>query len=132
MQATQTLSEGLKREFKVVVPAADLESKLTGELAGLKDRVRINGFRPGKVPLSYLRRLYGRAVMADVVQNAVNDANRRIIEEHSLKLAQEPQVTFPEDKAEIEAVMERRQISLSPSRSRSCLRSRSRITPASS
>jgi trigger factor len=106
MQATQTLSEGLKREFKVVVPAADLESKLTGELAGLKDRVRINGFRPGKVPLSYLRRLYGRAVMADVVQNAVNDANRRIIEEHSLKLAQEPQVTFPEDKAEIEAVME--------------------------
>lgn len=106
MQATQTLSEGLKREFKVVVPAAELESKLTSELAGLKDRVRINGFRPGKVPLGHLRRLYGRSVMGDVVQNLVNETNRKLVEENSLKLALEPQVTFPEDKDAIEAVME--------------------------
>jgi trigger factor len=105
MQATQTLSEGLKREFKVVVPAAELETKLTGELTGLKDRVRINGFRPGKVPLNHLRRLYGRAVMADVLQNTVNEANRKIIEEHSLKLANEPQVKLSEDQGEVEAVM---------------------------
>ncbi|MDJ1156740.1 trigger factor [Chelatococcus sp. SYSU_G07232] len=106
MQATQTLSEGLKHEFKVVVPAAELETKLTSELAGLKDRVRINGFRPGKVPLGHLRRLYGRSVMADVVQNAVNEANRKIVEENSLKLALEPQVVFPESREEVEAVME--------------------------
>ncbi|MFC7400285.1 trigger factor [Chelatococcus sp. GCM10030263] len=105
MQATQTLSEGLKREFKVVVPAAELETKLTGELTGLKDRVRINGFRPGKVPLTHLRRLYGRAVMADVLQNTVNEANRKIVEEHSLKLANEPQVKLSEDQGEVEAVM---------------------------
>jgi trigger factor len=106
MQATQTLSEGLKREFKVVVPAAELESKLTGELTGLKDRVRINGFRPGKVPLNHLRRLYGRAVMADVLQNTVNEANRKIVEENSLKLANEPQVKLSEDQSEVEAVMD--------------------------
>jgi trigger factor len=105
MQATQTLSEGLKREFKVVVPAAELETKLTGELTGLKDRVRINGFRPGKVPLTHLRRLYGRAVMADVLQNTVNEVNRKIVEEHSLKLANEPQVKLSEDQGEVEAVM---------------------------
>ncbi|CAH1662764.1 Trigger factor [Hyphomicrobiales bacterium] len=106
MQATQTRADGLKREFKVVVPAAELETKLAGELSGLKDRVRINGFRPGKVPMAHLRKLYGRAVMADVVQNTVNEANRKIIEDNSLKLANEPKVTLSEDKDEVEAVME--------------------------
>lgn len=106
MQATQTRADGLKREFKVVVPAAELETKLAGELSGLKDKVRINGFRPGKVPMAHLRKLYGRSVMADVVQNTVNEANRKIIEENSLKLANEPKVTLSEDQAEVEAVME--------------------------
>ncbi|MGI6244351.1 MAG: trigger factor [Pseudochelatococcus sp.] len=105
MQATETLSEGLKREFKVVVPATELESRLSSELAGLKDRVRINGFRPGKVPAAHLRRLYGQSVMADVVQNAINEANRKIVEDNSLRLAGEPKVSLPEDKDEIDAVI---------------------------
>lgn len=106
MQTTQTLSEGLKREFKVSLPAADLEAMLHTELDTLKDRVKINGFRPGKVPMGHLRKLYGRSVMADVVQNAVNDANRRILEEHKLKLALEPQVVLPQDKDEVERIMD--------------------------
>jgi trigger factor len=105
MQATQTNSEGLKREFKVVVPAAELEAKLETNLADLKDKVRINGFRPGKVPVAHLRRVYGRAVMADIVQNAVNEANQKIVEDNKLKLALEPHITFPEAKEEVEAVM---------------------------
>ncbi len=105
MQATQTNSEGLKREFKVVVPAAELEAKLETNLADLKDKVRINGFRPGKVPVAHLRRVYGRAVMADVVQNVVNEANQKIVEDNKLKLALEPHITFPEAKDEVEAVM---------------------------
>lgn len=106
MQATQTVSEGLKREFKVVVPADELESKLTTGLSELKDKVRINGFRPGKVPLTHLRRLYGRSVMAEVVQNTVNEANQKIVADNKLKLALEPQVKLPEEKDEVEAVME--------------------------
>ncbi len=98
MQVTQTLSEGLKREFQVVLPAKDLEERLTAELAGLKDKVRINGFRPGKVPVQHLRRVYGRSVMADVLQNIVNETNRKIVDDNELKLALEPQIQFPEDK----------------------------------
>lgn len=105
MQATETLSEGLKREFKVVVPAAELETKLSSELAGLRGRVRINGFRPGKVPVAHLRRLYGQSVMAEVVQNTINEANRKIIEDNSLRLAGEPKVSLPEDKDEIDAII---------------------------
>jgi trigger factor len=106
MQVTETLSQGLKREFKVVLPATELEERLTSELTTLKDRVRINGFRPGKVPVAHLRRVYGRSVMADVVQNAVNEANRKIVEENSLKLAYEPHVQFPESKEEVEKALE--------------------------
>jgi trigger factor len=106
MQVTETLSQGLKREFRVVFPATELEQRLTSELDTLKNKVQIKGFRPGKVPASHLRRVYGRSVMADVVQNAVNEANNKIVEDNSLKLAFQPQVKFSEDQAEIEKAME--------------------------
>src|SRR3954463_16144377 len=106
MQVTETRSEGLQREFRVTLPATELEARLNSELENLKGRVKLNGFRPGKVPMGHLRRLYGRSVMADVVQNAVNEANRKIVEDNSLKLAFEPQVQFPENKEEVEKVMD--------------------------
>jgi trigger factor len=106
MQVTETRSEGLRREFKVTLPATELEQRLTSELATLKDRVRINGFRPGKVPLAHLRRLYGRSVMADVVQSAVNEANRKIVEDNNLKLALEPKIDMSSDQAEVEKALD--------------------------
>jgi trigger factor len=106
MQVTETLSQGLKREFKVVLPATELEERLNSELTTLKDRVQIKGFRPGKVPVGHLRRVYGRSVMADVLQNAVNEANRKIVEDNGLKLAHEPQIQFPESQDEVEKAMD--------------------------
>lgn len=106
MQVTETLSQGLKREFQVVLSASELEERLSSELATVKDRVRINGFRPGKVPVGHLRRLYGRSVMADVVQNAVNEAERQIVEQNNLKLANQPRYEFPEDKDEMEKALD--------------------------
>lgn len=102
MQVTEILSEGLKHEFKVVLPVADLSAKLDSELASLKDKVKINGFRPGKVPTSHMKRVYGRSVMADVLQNAVNEANQKIVSDKGLRLALEPKVNFPTEQAEIE------------------------------
>ena len=66
MQVTETLSEGLKRAYKVVLPAADLAARLDGQLADMKDKVRINGFRPGKVPVAHLKKVYGKSVMAEI------------------------------------------------------------------
>jgi trigger factor len=106
MQVTETRSEGLRREFKVTLPATELEQRLTSELSTLKDRVRINGFRPGKVPLAHLRRLYGRSVMADVVQSAVNEANRKIVQDNNLKLALEPKIDMSNDQAEVEKALD--------------------------
>jgi trigger factor len=106
MQVTETVSDGLKREFKVVVPAADLAGKADARLDELKGQVRINGFRPGKVPVSHLKRLYGRAVMAEMIEAAVREANAQIVTERGFKLVREPTVTLPEEKGTVEQVIE--------------------------
>ncbi len=108
MQVTETLSQGLKREYAIVVPASDLASRLEAQLADMKTKVRINGFRPGKVPVAHLKRVYGRSVMADLVQETITEANKQIVDEHGLKLAREPRVELPSDKEAIEAALEAR------------------------
>ncbi|MEJ0076632.1 MAG: trigger factor [Alphaproteobacteria bacterium] len=106
MQVTQTLSEGLKREFRVVVPADELDIKVNTRLDELKGSVRINGFRPGKVPVGHLKRLYGRSAMAEAIEAMVRDANAKIVADNNLRLAMEPQVKLPTEEAAITAVVE--------------------------
>jgi trigger factor len=108
MQVTETLSQGLKREYDISLPASDLAAKLNGQLAELKAKVRINGFRPGKVPVEHLRKVYGRSVMADVVQEAIASANKKIVDDNQLRLAREPKVELPTDQATIDAALEAR------------------------
>src|SRR5581483_11850255 len=102
MQVTETLSEGLKREYKVVVPAAELDAKVNQKLDELKTRVRINGFRPGKVPVAHLKRMYGRSAMAEVIESTVRETNNQIVSEHGFKLAAEPKMTLPTEEGAIE------------------------------
>ncbi len=105
MQITETLVEGLKRHYKVVLPAKDLATRLEGEMVTLQKKVTLPGFRPGKVPAHHLKRVYGKSLMADVVQNVVNEANRKIVDDNGLKLAFEPAVNFPQEQEKIEEVM---------------------------
>jgi trigger factor len=106
MQVTEVSSAGLKREFKVVLEADELAAKLDTQLADLKSKAQLKGFRPGKVPVAHLKRVYGRSIMGDVVQEAVNEANRKIVEENALRLALEPRFDFPGGQSEMEKVME--------------------------
>jgi trigger factor len=106
MQVTQIHSQGLKREFKVVLEGADLAERVEGQLIEVKAKANIPGFRPGKVPISHLKRLYGRSIMAEVVQEAVNEANRKIVEDNQLRLAMDPKIDFPADGQEIEKAFE--------------------------
>ncbi len=107
MQVEETLSEGLKREYKVVLPKAELDERATTKLAGLKERVNLHGFRPGKVPLPHLKRVYGKAVMGEVIEQAIADANTKIVNDGGFRLAMEPKITFPsEQPAAINEVIE--------------------------
>ena len=92
MQVTETLSEGLKRGFSVVVPAADIESKRTAKLSELAKTLRLPGFRPGKVPSHVVRQRYGTAVGSEVLEESVNDATQQVLSERGLRAATQPKV----------------------------------------
>jgi trigger factor len=92
MQVTETLSEGLKREYTVVVPAGDLEGRITDRLQELSKTVQIPGFRKGKVPVSLLRRTYGQQMLGEVLEQTVNDATTKTLEENELKPALQPRI----------------------------------------
>src|SRR2546423_10123550 len=105
MQVTETLNEGLKHEFKVNVPASDLDAKADARLVDLKDKVRLNGFRPGKVPVSHLKKVYGRSVMAETIDQTIRDTNTQIFTERGFRLATEPKVTMPTEEKEVEQLL---------------------------
>ena len=92
MQVTETLSEGLKRELKVTVPAADLEADIEGRLDELRKTVTMKGFRRGKVPLSIVRRQYRPRVTGEVLQQTIETRSRAIIEERALRPAMQPEI----------------------------------------
>ncbi len=105
MQVTETLVDGLKREFKVVVPATELDGRLIERLSSLKDEVRIKGFRPGKVPMSHMKRLFGRSAMAEIVQDVISEIARNTISERGEKAAMQPHYALPEDQGEANDVL---------------------------
>jgi trigger factor len=105
MQVTVTQSEGLKREFKVVVPLAELGSRLDARLATMKDEVRLKGFRPGKVPVNHLRKMFGRSAMAEIVQNMLGEVARQTLTDRGERAATPPDYVLPEDQAATERVL---------------------------
>jgi trigger factor len=106
MQVTETSSTGLKREYRVVVPATDLEAKVNERLDDLQGRVQLRGFRPGKVPVAHLKRLYGKSAMAEVIEATVQEANSKIVTDHGYRLAVEPKVVLPTEEGAVEGVIE--------------------------
>jgi trigger factor len=97
MQVTETLSEELKREFKVVVPADSLNEQTNARLQEVGGQVRIPGFRPGKVPLSMLKKRFGAHVMGEVLEQAAQDAVQTVIKDNELRPALQPKVEISDE-----------------------------------
>ncbi|MDE1937987.1 MAG: trigger factor [Alphaproteobacteria bacterium] len=92
MQITETVSEGLRREYKVTVGAADLDARLVGKLEEIKPRLSLKGFRPGKAPVSFLKKTYGKSMMGEIVEAAVNEGSQKAVTDNALKVAFPPRV----------------------------------------
>jgi trigger factor len=92
MQVTETLSDGLKRGFSVVVPAADIEGRRAKRLAELAKTLQLPGFRPGKVPTTVVKQRYGGAVTAEVLEASVNEATEKVLSDRGLRSAGQPRV----------------------------------------
>jgi len=92
IEVTQTSAEGLKREFRVVVEDATIEERVDAKLGELAGRISLPGFRPGKVPLSLLKKRYGAAVRGEVLEETVNEGTRRALSDQGLRAAVQPEV----------------------------------------
>jgi trigger factor len=105
MQVKETVAEGLKHEFQISVSAADLDAKADARLVELKDKVRLNGFRPGKVPVSHLKKVYGRSVMAEAIDQTIRDTNTQIFTERGFRLATQPKITMPTEQKAVDEIL---------------------------
>ena len=94
MQITETLSEPLRREFTITVGAGDLDAKLTGKITELQPKIHLKGFRPGKAPVSFLKKTYGKSLMGDIVNEAINQSSEQLLKEREIKPATTPRVDF--------------------------------------
>jgi trigger factor len=92
MQITETVSEGLRREFTIVVGMADLDARLTGRIEEMKGQIHLKGFRPGKAPVSFLKKSYGKSMMGEIVEAVVSETSQKAISDNALKPAFQPRV----------------------------------------
>ena len=103
MQISETLSQDLHKQFTVPVPAADLDSRVNARLEEMKGRVNLKGFRPGKAPVSFLKKQFGKSIMGEVVEAAVNEGSQKAIADNKLKPALQPRV---EPVGDVQAVVD--------------------------
>lgn len=97
MQLTERRSEGLLRVYDVVVPAAELQQKLNAKIAEVQPRVNIKGFRPGKVPASHIRKVYGPSMMQDIINETVQNSTKQGLEKVNARPASEPTLDLKSD-----------------------------------
>ncbi|MFM9940850.1 MAG: trigger factor [Hyphomicrobiaceae bacterium] len=105
MEVSVTSSEGLKRTLQVVIGQGELSERFSNRLNEVKDTIQIKGFRRGKVPVGHIKKVYGRSLMAEVMQSAVEETTSKVLVERKERPAFQPELKLPEDKDEMEKVI---------------------------
>src|SRR6185312_1830590 len=101
MQITETVNQDLRREYKIVIPANDLDKRLSGRIEEMKPRVNLKGFRPGKAPASFLKKTYGKSMMGEIVEQAVSESSQQAVKDNNLKPAFPPRVDLNSELQEV-------------------------------
>jgi trigger factor len=101
MNVIEKASEGLSRTFEVVFPAADLQARLDAKIAEIRPEVRLKGFRPGKVPTSHIRKMFGESIMGDLLNELVPETTQKTLEERKLRPASQPDIEVKSDAKEV-------------------------------
>src|SRR3712207_5014531 len=96
MQTVETLNEGLKRAFKITIPAKDIDARVDRELRTVAPQIRMPGFRPGKVPANLVRKMHGPALEQEALNSAVQEGVQQLIAEQRLRPAMQPSVELEE------------------------------------
>lgn len=101
MNVVEKSSEGLSRTFEVVVPASDLQSRLSAKIEEIRPQVRLKGFRPGKVPAAHIRKMFGASIMSDILQEIVPEATQTTLDERKLRPASQPGIEVKSDAEDV-------------------------------
>ncbi|MBP6876802.1 MAG: trigger factor [Phenylobacterium sp.] len=101
MQIVEKSGEGLSRVYGVTVPVADLNERLEARIVEITPQLNIKGFRPGKVPAAHVRRVHGKALMAEVVEQTISETTQKVLEENKLRPASEPDLKPEGDIAQV-------------------------------
>jgi len=96
MKTVETENEGLKRAYKLTIPAKDIDARVDGEIKRIAPTVRMPGFRPGKVPPNLIRKMHGEALMRDALNTAVQDSVQKLMADKKLRPAMQPEVELDE------------------------------------
>jgi trigger factor len=100
-QIVEKSAEGLSKVYGVTVPARDLSEKVEARIAEITPTLRIKGFRPGKVPPAHVRRLYGKALMSEVVEQTLTETTQKVLNDNKLRPAGEPDLKPEGDIGEV-------------------------------
>ena len=92
MQVIDKNTDGLTREFNVVIPATSIEARVVSRLNEVGQQVRLPGFRPGKVPMKLLKTRFGDSVRGEILENTINESTQAALAEKALKPAMQPKV----------------------------------------
>ncbi len=92
MQIKELKAEGLSHTYAITVPKEDLATKLEAKIKEMQPQVSLKGFRPGKVPVSHIRKMFGQSIMKDVVEEMVNETSQQAINDNKIRPAGQPQI----------------------------------------
>ncbi|MEM1266679.1 MAG: trigger factor [Pseudomonadota bacterium] len=92
MQVTETLRDGLKRSYQITLPASDLDAKVNAKLEEARKDFQMKGFRKGKAPVALMKKMFGKSVLGEAMQESIDDAMRRHFEDTKDRPAQQPDV----------------------------------------
>ncbi len=101
MNVTETKSEGLSREFRVTIPKADLAAKLSAKITEIQPKVQLKGFRPGKVPAAHIKKMYGKSMMSDIVNDLVQETSDKALTDKALRAASRPSIKLDSDQEKL-------------------------------
>ena len=97
MQVTETLNEGLKRGYNIVVTADELAAKVDEKLVEARPEIEMKGFRKGKVPMALLKKQYGQRLMGEAMQESIDGAMSKHFEDSGDRPAMQPAVKMTND-----------------------------------
>jgi trigger factor len=97
MQIVQKSGEGLSRVYGVTVPAGELSEKLNKRIEEMRPQMQLKGFRPGKVPALHVKKMYGKSLMGEIIDQAVTEGRDQALNDNNLRAAASPDIKLESD-----------------------------------